>query len=190
MLHRHLRQATARAHARVESRLGIMRADLTLSAYRQLLTAFYRIYQPLEPLIANASGGEFCGNLPGRQRTAYLLQDLAALGMAAQEISAITDTPHLPPLPTRAHALGAMYVTEGATLGGQFIARHVRAQVGLSPETGLAFFTGGGIEPSHVTADWQRFRDFLDAQDASTVNAVTAGALDTFDCFEQTFAEI
>ena len=42
----------------------------------------------------------------------------------------------------RAALLGAMYVVEGSTLGGQYIARHVEAVLGLAPGQGDAYFRG------------------------------------------------
>ena len=40
--------------------------------------------------------------------------------------------------------LGAMYVMEGSTLGGRFLARHVETVLGLAPGRGDAYFQGHG----------------------------------------------
>jgi heme oxygenase (biliverdin-IX-beta and delta-forming) len=40
--------------------------------------------------------------------------------------------------------LGALYVMEGSTLGGQFLARHVEQVLGLTPGQGNAYFQGHG----------------------------------------------
>lgn len=187
----YLREATAGAHARVEKCLAIMDPELTLSRYRAVITAFYSIYSPLEQRLGHKGGNGALGDFTVRQcRTSFLHKDLIALGTSVDQIDSISSTRYLPELPTAAHVIGAMYVTEGATLGGQYIARHVRSRLGLSPAGGLSFFTQGGKDPSETTASWHRFRAFLNDQPEADKQSITAGALATFACFEQTFAEL
>jgi heme oxygenase len=67
-----------------------------------------------------------------RYRAHLILEDLGA------EPGALPLCPTLPPLNTLPQLLGAMYVLEGSTLGGQVIARQL-AKTGISTR---AYFTG------------------------------------------------
>jgi heme oxygenase len=68
-------------------------------------------------------------------------------------------------VPTLAHALGLLYVLEGATLGGQLLRRRLGPALGLTEERGLAFFTAYGAE---VGPMWRAFADALARFDAAT----------------------
>jgi heme oxygenase (biliverdin-IX-beta and delta-forming) len=50
--------------------------------------------------------------------------------------------PTVPEMTSAADLLGAMYVMEGSTLGGQLIARHVELVLGLTAGQGNAHFRG------------------------------------------------
>jgi heme oxygenase len=86
----------------------------------------------------------------------------------------------LPDLPTFAHALGALYVLEGATLGGRVILRDLDARLGTSIAGATRFF-GGRREA--VGPMWLRFRALLDdfGRERPELHAdVTAGAQHVF----------
>jgi heme oxygenase len=53
-----------------------------------------------------------------------------------------------------AQLAGTLYAIEGATLGGQVIARHVEINRGFTSLTGARFFIGYGAETA------QRWNDF------------------------------
>jgi heme oxygenase len=76
-------------------------------------------------------------------------------------------------------------VLEGATLGGQLIARHVIPLLGLAPDAGAAFFTSYGAE---VGARWRSLGEFLRRQlgREADVQRAAGAACDTFgklDCW-------
>ena len=74
--------------------------------------------------------------LPGRLRAQLILEDIGQNGRAPD----LPLCPAMPPLRTRLQLLGAMYVVEGSTLGGQVITRQL-AQAGIELR---AYFTGYG----------------------------------------------
>lgn len=84
-----------------------------------------------------------------------LARDLAALDVAPVRMP-VPPTPRL----ECAAALGALYVLEGASLGGRVIARHVADALALTPDTGLAFFCGYGDATGEM---WRRFGAALEA---------------------------
>ena len=64
-----------------------------------------------------------------------------------------------PDLPTFAHALGALYVLEGSTLGSRFILRDLETRIGAQI-AGATRFLGGRGEA--VRPMWQSFKAALD----------------------------
>ncbi len=104
-------------------------------------------------------------------------QDLRFLG---------TDRPELLPLCAQIASIGSsesvfgsLYVVEGATLGGQYISRHVQQVLNVTPESGGHFFRGYGQRTGEM---WQTFRSTLDsfALTQQTQDRVLFTALETF----------
>ena len=76
-------------------------------------------------------------------------------------------------------ALGSMYVFEGATLGGQFITRHLAGRFGL-PAAGEYFNSYG----DDVGRMWKAFRGVLLEHSSPEADPVIIGAaVDTFERF-------
>jgi len=151
-----LRAQTALLHNQAATILGLPGAIQTLDHYRDWLGRFLGFYVPVERSLAAFREWSVHGfTLPSPTFSVCLAADLAALG---------TGTPHaipalLPRLPTFAHALGALYVLEGSTLGGQVILRDVERRLGRQISRATRFFNGRG--PATGPA-WQGFRAALD----------------------------
>ncbi|WP_221091305.1 biliverdin-producing heme oxygenase [Deinococcus aquaedulcis] len=182
MIMTQLKEATAALHDAVEAQMPVLRPDLTRAEYTQLLSQVYWAVAPLDAQVQAL-------DLPGaflaaqRQKTPLLRRDLAALGAA------------VPPLPLVAGpaldlpgALGALYVLEGATLGGQVISRHLQGTLGLSPEAGGAYFHGYGRATG---AMWRAFGEAMTAQvTPAQAPAVLAGAQAAFARFAQALSRV
>lgn len=113
------------------------------------------------------------------------------LPLIARDMSALDVPPVLMPVPPTprldcAAALGALYVLEGASLGGRVIARQVARDLALTPDTGLAFFHGYGDKTGEM---WNAFGTALDAWVARNGLAtdVIAGASAAFAALEHWF---
>src|SRR5580693_9409415 len=89
--------------------------------------------------------------------------------------------PTLPELRDAASLLGAMYVMEGSTLGGQLIARHVELVLGLTAGQGNAYFRGHNERTGQL---WKEFCHALrtNVPDSET-DAVIAAAKAMFGVF-------
>jgi heme oxygenase len=86
-------------------------------------------------------------------------------------------------LETTAQLFGCLYVLEGATLGGQIITRHLHASLGLTPETGAAFFAGYG---ARTGSRWKEFGTHLSAfaLQSGSGDAIVASANSTFETLD------
>lgn len=180
-----LKSETAAQHRRLESIVDLPTALQTVTSYRRLIERFHGFYLPLEPAIAafvEWRGQPF--DLASSDAVAALERDLSALGLPAAAIARLPRCADLPPLPDLAAALGGRYVLEGAALGGQVISRLLRASLGITPESGGAFFHGHGAETGRR---WQAFRALLTvyATTPATEEAMIAGARQTFAAFER-----
>lgn len=175
---RRLRAATFQAHASLHEHPAFVaviegRADLPL--YRCLLSRLYGIHQPLEVALACADR-----HLPpglrshGRSRVALIEQDLIALGIDATDVARLPRKAGLQPLRSRGAALGALYVVQGSTLGGEVIARSLRQRFADQPV--CSFFTGFADDRQA----WRRCCDALE-QCADDIGRLTAAAVSTFE---------
>ena len=82
------------------------------------------------------------------------------------------------PLPNAEAVLGSMYVVEGSTLGGAMIARDVENRLGLTAETGCAYFRSYG---RNVAAMWKSFGAVLmEASSPEADDLIVGAAQDTF----------
>lgn len=154
---------------------------LTREGYRATLAAFYAFYAPLEERIARLPGWRAVDfDLAVRRKAPLIARDLAALGAPARELEQVAPGDELPRVDTLPRALGALYVLEGATLGGQIIRRHLAATLGLGPATGAAFLTSYGDQ---VGPMWKAFRRFVTEYEGreGCGEVIVEAACDTFD---------
>ncbi|GAB3223304.1 hypothetical protein GCM10027346_02180 [Hymenobacter seoulensis] len=93
---------------------------VTEAATLHFLTKLYGFLAPYEAVLRQ-HGLPAEWQLADRYRVQWLLQDLAPDGAVAL----LPLCPDMPPLHTQAQLLGAMYVMEGSSLGGQVIARQL-----------------------------------------------------------------
>jgi heme oxygenase len=174
-----LRAATHPAHQRIEEALPLLDPQLTRAAYRGVLEALYGFYAGFEPRLLDAAGTHATDIELGRRgKLPLLLLDLRALGRSSADIEGLPRCLELPLLLTPSHAVGALYVLEGATLGGQIIERHLRAVLALEAGEGAAFFAGYGDQTSTM---WKRFSAHVDRSTSLDGEALITSAIDTFE---------
>ena len=178
-----LRQATSPFHEAIEKHVDVLRPDLSSKEYRHLIGRFYGFYAPLELRMAQVpSLNAVCRDYAKRRKTARLEQDLGALGWSADAVASLPRCTELPALATVADALGCLYVTEGATLGGAIISRHVFAVLGITAATGCAFFTSYGDERGSM---WKGLGEVLNTiSEEPNKLAVIQSACVTFQTFD------
>jgi heme oxygenase len=154
-----LRERTAPLHGQIEALLRLPGAISTRADYQDWLGRFLGLYDPLECSLARFSDWDTLGlSMSSRDHSCCLVDDLVALGINPRELPRASPA-LLPDLPTFAHALGALYVIEGATLGGRLILRDLEPRLG-APIAGATRFFGGRGEA--VGPMWRSFRAALD----------------------------
>lgn len=150
-----LKRDTQVHHEQIERLVDLPSRLRSREAYRAVLIQFYGFYAPLEASLWQVEGLALAlGDVAARRKADLIARDLLALGVRPGELPALPRCADLPALPDAAHALGCLYVLEGATLGGQIIVRQLAAGPGVTADSGGAFFSGYGRETGPM---WRSF---------------------------------
>jgi len=169
-----LKSETRSAHEDIERAVDLAESFLCLDRYRGLLARFYGFHASWEAQAeAAVADPAFCAP---RRKLGRLVRDLTALGMG----NTITSLPLclVDPMPTRAAALGSMYVVEGSMLGGALLAKEAERRLGLTRVTGCAYFRSYGPSLGLMWKDFQAYVE--DAVPAQQHGAAVDAALNTF----------
>ncbi len=176
-----LKTQTKRHHEQVEATLDLRNRVKDINGYRDLLARFFGFYAPLElRLVSNLSTAGSGFDLIPRHKTPWLRMDLTALGIGDEQLSQIALCQHLPVVETPAQTLGYLYVAEGSTLGGQFLARHFAQTLQLDETNGAAFFRAYGENTGKMWRDFGAVITEFAATDAHESEIVEA-AIETFE---------
>jgi heme oxygenase len=183
--HAALRAATASAHERLHhlpAFVALAAGRLDRAAYRDLLTSLLGFHEPIEAALAACLGDTAFGlDVRALRRGPLLRDDLRALGTTASPLHAAA-----PAFPSQAAAMGALYVTEGATLGGRLLARGLDRLLG--PGTTGRRFLLAGTDPARPA--WRDVRAAIDRCGATpgALIAMTDAARAAFAGFGARFA--
>lgn len=156
----HLKSGTREQHERAEAHLNLMDPALDRRRYGEVLRTLRSLYGTLEPRVGEGLGraGRAALDWPARLKVPLLDRDLRDLNVTpAADLDAGAVEAFLR---DEAHAWGAAYVLEGATLGGQLIRRHLAARLGLEG-AGTAFHSGYG---PLTGPRWRAFGEALEAR--------------------------
>lgn len=145
-----LRRETEANHRAVEGTMPLMNDDLTSAEYVACLCRIYGVVAAWEDRASHLAPDWLQPTLIARQRKNLLWRDLASFGINHVD-SERPSLEHITDLPT---LLGSMYVMEGSTLGGQFIARHVQQTLHLKNGEGTFYFRSHG---DHTGSMWKDF---------------------------------
>ena len=173
-----LRRKTRVHHESLEQAMAEQHYFADLPAYRRLLERWYGWYEPWEMMAASQAPPKIARFLGGRWKVPMLRQDLHDLG--TDSLERLPRAKVVEPA-EQAEWIGTMYVLEGSTLGGQFIARSIEEQFDFKEGRGYSFFRSYG---GQVGSMWREFREFAQRNVAEdeTERAVAAA--------DQTFLNI
>lgn len=176
-----LKRETRASHEQLE-RLNPL--PTTRAGYAAQLAAFYGFVAPWEERLAAVLPEEDPIRV-GRAKTAWLEADLTYFGCDYAALPRAAGS-QLPSTSSRPEILGAAYVLEGSTLGGQMISQHAERTLGLSDGAGYRFHRSYG---PRVGAQWQAFRsELLLASSPEADASIVRAARETFDLLHAWFS--
>ena len=176
-----LKAATADIHARTERLLPSLDELATRGGYVRCLLVLHGFHAGWEPAIWHTAGVEEAGFGGGERAKMSLIEsDLRFLGVGEEQLAIAIERPVID---SCAAALGALYVLEGATLGGQVIERHASGAVGVSAREGGSYFHGHGERTGDM---WRAFGNALSAwvDRNGQSESIVQGAVDCFRSLE------
>jgi heme oxygenase len=181
MLSEKLKENTKTAHIELEKVLvQKIKAIRAVDDYLEILVYFYRFFAPLEKAVFP----QFKETLPDatkRRKAAWIMEDIQFFKPSCQPIHSPLSNPGITSLP---QAIGALYVMEGSSLGGQVICKMVAQKLDVSQAEGFNFFSGYGEETLPM---WDNFKKYIDNRswDPEKENEVIDAANRTFELFRQ-----
>jgi len=182
-----LKLGTRDLHRRVEQAVGIESVCADLPAYRHLLSQLLGYYEPLEERLSRFAWDSAGLDFAARRKSTWLREDLVFLGVDQRQQAALPRCRQLPQPRSIAAALGAMYVLEGATLGGQVILRMIAKNLQLATAGGTGFQAHfhAGYGP-HNNSMWLSFKAAATRELDSSARIADAvhGARETFLTYE------
>jgi heme oxygenase (biliverdin-IX-beta and delta-forming) len=183
-----LKERTGPVHRRVEDKLGLLNPDLTIERLKAVLARFFGFWETNEIQIGawsvdhpSASAQFRCTD---RRRAALFADDLLALGMTTGELGRVPGAPAIFDGLNHSKVLGWLYVTEGSTLGGAIITRHLR-RVGALTDFALHSFRPYGEGLGAMWRDYTSTLDRFVSDNPVRTEAVVEAALRTFDALER-----
>lgn len=183
-----LREATRAEHDATEAVMPLMGPGLTIEIYARVLASLWPIVHSWELWVASSLPAGLQEFLQRRRRAPMLAADLRELGVSEEHRSVPDWTTVVYPEGVtprdegerHACVMGAMYVMEGSTLGGRFIARYVEEHLHMTPGAGDAYFRGHGDATGSV---WREFREHLASVPDEFDALVEGAAKRTFRAF-------
>lgn len=176
-----LKSGTAELHRRLERRLAGAERFVVRERYVEHLARLASFYGPAEANWASYLS-PVLNDFDARRKFALLLRDLVYLG------GDVRAEAELPPVSDSAAALGAFYVLEGATLGGQHLLTVVERKLGLDPTHGASYLASYGPAVGEM---WARFGQQVEAhcRDQASFSRAVDAARATFVALEGCLCE-
>ncbi len=181
MLQKVLKEDTNAKHTQLEALMHvhkIMYGTLTPEEYWQILTINYKVHQVLEAPLFHALSPAVATalHLTKRLKLPSLIKDMEEAGVPVTNdfiTSLLFDNTN------DAYNLGAMYVLEGATLGGHVINKRLRQNSYLqSLNLGYHYY---GLYGDGLMQQWQLFCDVINQLPGEDTEMAIRGANDVFD---------
>ena len=151
-----LKLGTRAYHDDLEAKLDLLNSELSLARYVATLSRTYGFYRALENNLGTCEASSAW--ITSRFKSELRLIDLNYFKVDTDKLKLCGFAPDPA---TFAEVLGCLYVTEGATLGGQIIKRHVIRRLGAEAVQGCSFYSGYDEMTGPL---WREFRTVLDSQ--------------------------
>lgn len=176
-----LKEGTFQAHTNLEKKLVSRIKEIgTVNDYVRLLRLMFGYYKPLhDKLSAFISENNIANNFSVRS-VHKIIEDIECLQPAGH--TSIPVCSNTPDLTTHAASLGALYVTEGSTLGGQIITKMICKKLNIPGDRGFSFFRSYGDDTPLM---WERFKAVINKpRNENEKNEMMDTAIATFSTFK------
>jgi len=185
-----LRNATTQVHKDLEampvSKI-IMSPELTVAVYIDYLCKVYAIHYSIEnsvfPVLI-----EKIADVEKRKKIELIIHDLKTLQASIPLEDSFLDADFRDSVP---FCMGMLYVSEGSTLGGQYILKNIQKVLGAQAADATTFLNAYGPRTGSM---WKAFTDILSTYDESLSEAemkeVAAGAVYGFERTSVVFSRI
>lgn len=148
-----LKENTREQHQSVEGLMPFFRPGFSLEVYEKVLEALLGFFEPMENVLRSVAGWGDAGiDIHHRSRSYLIHSDLSFLGKSSAQIAQVARCRELPQFEDLTGAMGALYVLEGSTLGGQVISTELQRTLGLQAGSGLSFFSSEG---RNIGREWR-----------------------------------
>ncbi len=175
-----LRSATRPAHAQLDQQFfPVIQQVKDHEAYVKVLVTFYGFYKPMYVKLDRFLSKVALPLYDERRKPSWLLNDII-LFTDHYDLMYCEETPAIRNL---YEALGAYYVLEGATMGGEIISKKIVAGLHRNSDTGFSFFNAYGTDNPVM---WRKFLSFLEntAFTAEEEAGIIGAAEKTFTAFK------
>jgi heme oxygenase (biliverdin-IX-beta and delta-forming) len=181
-----LKQKTLWRRDALGKRLDLFHSMHTPDDYRLLLEKFLGFYEPVEETLESTFDWSMVKfDFKSRKKTPLLMRDLHSSGV--EDTLLLPRCKVLPALNTLPQAFGCLYVFESATLSWGIVLSHLSRTLGVTRESGGAFFNSYG---DRVVAMWhdfaQQLRAYASRPDIEA--AIIRTAIDTLVYLDQWMA--
>ena len=176
-----LKEGTQRAHTVLEKKLvSHIREIGIVDDYIRLLRLMYGYYKPLQDKLDPFVSENNTTNYFTVRNVDHIINDILALQPETDTaIPLCSRTPHIT---SHASSLGALYVTEGSTLGGRVITQMITKKLAITPDRGFSFFNSYGEE---TPAMWQKFKLLINhPRQPKEQSEMMDTAIETFSTFK------
>ncbi len=183
-----IRQATRAHHVALESIVDFKSRMITVQRYSGLLQIMHGIIAPLERELGRLDWSGTGIDFASRRKAHWLASDLDFLESISSEGRQIGQCEILPMVTNLNQAFGCLYVMEGSTLGGKIIGDMLTRQLGITRNSGGAFYASYGVQ---IPKMWEEFRDAATSFCNTTEKCDEAvdAAVKTFECYASWFKE-
>jgi len=181
MLHKLIKEETQNLHSALEKLMyveEIMNGELDYEQYKRMLAINYLIAAEYEPQLLKYLNARIALRLEMHKRIklAALVRDLREVDIDPDDLKKETSFK-----PDKEHALGCLYVLEGATLGGNVIVKKLKDNKHLAPYQ-LRFYYYQ-VYGEQLISYWKQFCEVLNEQPEHHYPKIIEGANFMYSAF-------
>lgn len=184
MLSDYLKTNSRSDHDSIENSIDLVKCASESESYLKLIKAFYGYYKPIE-IIFDSYQNEFQNlgiDVKARHKLNLLTDDLKHLGLSQNDISNLPTCHNLTEIKDLSEAIGALYVLEGSTMGGQIIFRQLsKSGIVTNGDEKGRFFKAYGADTMKM---WNDFKNSLNKIPEADNDVVLSKAKETFNTLE------